>query len=62
MDINKQRVVLPHGPNTVAIPAYNIGFNIGPDGQCVPGDPVGFAVGSDGMAKPVNIGFVVMPR
>jgi len=38
------RVVLPHGQNVVAIPIYNIGFNIGPDGHAVPGDPIGFSI------------------
>ena len=52
MDYNKQqRVVLPHGQNAVAVPNYNIGFNIGPDGQCLPGDPIGY-----------DIGFVVVPK
>jgi hypothetical protein len=55
-------VVLPHGPNTVAIPVYNIGFNIGPDGRYLPGDPIGYRIGRDGMPVPADIGFVVVPK
>jgi len=50
----KQRVVLPHGSNAVAIPV-DIGFNIGPDGPAVPGDPIG----PDGQPQHADIGFVV---
>jgi len=62
MDYNKQqRVVLPHGPNTVAIPVYNIVFNIGPDGQCLPGDPIAYPIGRDAKPEPVHVGFVISP-
>ena len=27
---DKQRVVLPHGENAVAVPVYDIGYKIGP--------------------------------
>src|SRR5262245_16896539 len=55
MDYNtKQRVMLPHGNNAVAIPVYNIGFNIGPDGQCLSGDPIGYTVGPGGVPKPAR--------
>jgi len=63
MDYNiKQRVVLPHGPNTVAIPVYNIGFNIGPDGQRLPGEPIGYRIRPDGRPVHADVGFVVVPK
>jgi hypothetical protein len=36
----QQHVVLPPGQNVVAIPYYNIGFNVGPNGRAMPGDPI----------------------
>jgi hypothetical protein len=63
MDYNpKTRVVLPHGPNAVAIPVYNIGFNIGRDGHAVPGDPIGYRIGPDGRPEHADIGFMVVPK
>jgi hypothetical protein len=63
MDYNKkQRVVLPHGKDAVAVPVYNIGFDIGPNGQCLPGDPIGYTIGPDGRAEHEDIGFVVVPK
>jgi hypothetical protein len=44
----QQHVVLPPGQNVVAIPYYNIGFNVGPNGRAMPGDPIGFSIGPDG--------------
>jgi hypothetical protein len=60
--MDKERVVLPHGKNAVAVPVYNIAFNIGANGQCLPGDPIGYTIGPDGRPQHVNIGFVVVPK
>jgi len=62
MDINKQRVVLPHGNNAVAIPVYNIGYTLGADGQRLPGDPIGYRIAPDGRPEHADIGFVVVTK
>ena len=56
---DKQRVVLPHGENAVAVPVYDIGYKIGPNGECLPGDPIGHSICRDDSPQHADVGFVV---